>query len=288
MIVVKLMGGLGNQMFQYAAGRCLALRHNVVLKADLSFLNAPAGGAYTGRTFALDQLNIATLTTDGNADGFSRRRFNRVISRLLPSAYKRLYLAERGHQYQRAFNHAPADTYLDGFWQNERYFLSCQDVIRKELAPKDYHLEAVRDVAARLGSGNTVSVHVRRGDYVSLPQANAFHGTCEPSYYHAAVRYISEHFTDPTVYVFSDDPDWCRKNLSFGFQTHFMEPADFPARDLWLMSHCAHHVIANSSFSWWGAWLNERPGKIVVAPREWLRGQNAKALGIVPERWITL
>jgi hypothetical protein len=291
MITVKLMGGLGNQMFQYAAGRALSLRHNVPLALDLSFLQAPAGGKHTQRQYELGGLNIhATTLNSGDMTNFSESpgAMRRILMRLFPGFFSGLHLAESGHGYQGAFDRAPSDTYLDGFWQNERYFARFAPDIRAELTPAPHESVRSSDVARMTGSTASISVHVRRGDYVSSAEANAFHGTCGVDYYHEAISFIAKTVDSPLIFVFSDDPEWCRANLAFRFPTHYLQPDAAAANDMWLMSRCSHHVIANSSFSWWGAWLNERDGNTTVAPKEWFRGRDSKQLGVVPARWTTL
>ncbi len=146
-----------------------------------------------------------------------------------------------------------------------------------------------REAAEQIQTTNAISVHVRRGDYATNPATQAFHGILPAEYYRAAVREVSQAVRNPHFYVFSDDPDWCRHNLDLGHSTTFVDHNRARGSDdLRLMSLCAHHIIANSSFSWWGAWLNPREEKIVIAPRRWVADSSIDARDVVPARWIQL
>ena len=162
--------------------------------------------------------------------------------------------------------------------------------LRRELVPRQplegNNLEMVR----RITSSRAVSVHIRRGDYVSNPITRAYHGLCGPDYYSRAVEQISNTVDSPNFFVFSDDKAWAKENFDSGFQTTFVSINDDNQdyADLSLISMCRHHIIANSSFSWWGAWLCNDPGKIVIAPRDWFRGANHDTSDLLPDTWVQL
>lgn len=290
MIVVKLLGGLGNQMFQYAAGKALATLHNTSLKLDTSFLQKNAGGAYTQRHYELDVFKLqASLATQAEVEQFpvNAGPAGRWLQRYFPSGFKRVYAAERSGVYFRNFTKLPATTYLDGFWQNENYFKD----IRKTLLD-DFQLvgtvpEPVEQVLQKINSVNSIAMHVRRGDYVTNPSAAAFHGTCSVQYYQEALRKIASQTGPVEVFVFSDDVEWCRTNLKTDFPLHLVSHNEKACWDLFLMSRCHHNVIANSSFSWWGAWLNTHPNKQVIAPEYWFNGVQSKSTGILAQDWQT-
>jgi len=156
--------------------------------------------------------------------------------------------------------------------------------LRTELSSQSH---AVRSA---IEESTSVSVHVRRGDYASNPATNLYHGTCDPEYYLAAERKLRTEFGELTLFVFSDDPQWAKDNVQFQSNavavTHNLLERDY--EDLHLMTLCDHHIIANSTFSWWGAWLCDNPGKMVIAPRQWFRGAGLSAEDLIPEGWIRM
>ena len=144
----------------------------------------------------------------------------------------------------------------------------------------NFWLEQIRNT-------NSVSLHIRRGDYVSNPAAAQFHGLCEIPYYQAAVESLKQHFPDIHVYVFSDEPEWAQSHLRLDVPTFFVE-SNSGEVDLELMRNCCHHVVANSSFSWWGAWLCALDGQVVHAPKRWFADPRTDTKDVVPSRWIQL
>ncbi len=291
MIVVKLIGGLGNQLFQYAAGRALAARHGVELRLDLSGLEEDSGLRYTQRHYELDAFDLAVTRAEKTDLGpFEDRRGNRllrVLQRETPFLFSKAYIAESGSSYHRQFKNYPANTYLDGFWQSERYFSEQEPLIRRELQFRQSVKDAAAEWLPRLNSSNSVSLHVRRGDYVTSQAANQHHGTLSQDYYTKAVRHVTQVQPDIEIFVFSDDVSWCRKHLRFEVPVHFVEPGP-AATAMYLMSRCRHHIIANSSFSWWGAWLDGRNDKIVTVPPYWFTTKKTSDLDIAAQGWTIL
>lgn len=288
MIIVRLLGGLGNQMFQYACGRALALRtgHALVLESSLLDTQHPTAA----RFYALDAFAIdARLATPADmAAPLSlldrvRRRLGRPVAAALPTL-------------QEPHTHFAPDLFpahfdrlcLVGYWQSEKYFADHADAIRRDFALRAApaaRLDAA--LLARLAAVESVSLHIRRGDYVDNPKTNAFHGVCPPDYYRRAAAHIAGQVHAPEFFVFSDDPDWVRENLKLDFPLHLVSDGRLQNyEELTLMSRCHHHIIANSSFSWWGAWLNARPGKIVCAPRTWFRDPALDTRDLVPPAWF--
>jgi hypothetical protein len=177
---------------------------------------------------------------------------------------------------------------LLGFWQSEAYFADIRRHLMKELTPNAPPAPADQEVIDLMGKGTAVSVHVRRGDYVTLQSASAYHGLCSLGYYRAAIEYVAERVENPKLFVFSDDPDWASANLVSPFPTKYVDhnsPND-AFQDLRLMSLCHHHIIANSSFSWWGAWLAEQQG-IVVAPARWYAADRPTP-DLLPAHWVRI
>ncbi len=290
MILVKLMGGLGNQMFQYAAAKSLACRHNVDVKVDLSFLKLDTKGNYTPRKYELDIFNShIKIATDEDVKNFTKKvntKYSRLLQRKFPLFYNSLYAVEKGSSYHPEFKNYPKNTYLDGFWQSELYFKKYELQLKKEFTFKNTLPKQLESYLIKIQTTNSVSIHVRRGDYVTLKSANEFHGSCSLQYYKSALEIILNTNSKVDLFVFSDDIDWCRQNFNFKFPLHFIEH-NFEAHwDMFLMSYCKHNIIANSSFSWWGAWLNNNENKIVVMPKYWFKNIESKLINIKPNNWL--
>jgi len=296
MTVVKLMGGLGNQMFQYAAARRLAARHKTVLKLDLSFLEGDQSGI-TPRKFELGRLNIC-------AERASRPEVERLLGQgggLLATAATRMLrlagLKERISFYrEKQFNFDPAvlalpdPCYLEGYWQSEKYFADIRDLLLEEFSLRDPLSGANLQLAETIQESDAISLHVRRGDYVSDPGAAAFHGTCSPDYYREAAARLASGLAAPRFFLFTDDPAWVKQHLKLPFPTTLVEHngPDQGHEDLRLMSLCKRHVVANSSLSWWGAWLSVSPGKMVTAPVRWFNDPAVNTCDLLPSGWLTL
>ncbi len=290
MIIVKLMGGLGNQMFQYAAGLSLARMRNTELLMDLSFLKTDPSGAYTKRDYELAAIfPIKNRIADINElSPFLRNRnskIKRFLQRKFPAHFRYAYMAESGHHYHAAFTQYPPYTYLDGFWQSEKYFAGSEVHIQE--AFKFSHPLGGQNLPLleRIQQGNSVSLHVRRGDYVANTAVMNFHGVCGKEYYLQAVEWLSEKAGDLELFVFSDDTEWCRQNLRFDLPITYVDhnKGKNSYIDMQLMSACKHNIIANSSFSWWAAWLNNNPDKQVIAPFRWF--QQEENPDIYPTAW---
>ena len=295
MIIVKLSGGLGNQMFQYAAGRCLSEMHGVELLLDLSFLNQNPAGAYTKREFELDVFNInAGIANERDVKQFyrySKSKLVRELQRRFPFLFPHLYIAETGISYHSQFNNYGKNTYLDGFWQSEKYFNLIRDILLKELTPKSNFNTEAEQLSKLMISCNSVSVHIRRGDYVSNKQILELHGVLSLDYYKNAVKFINKQRPDK-YFVFSDDIAWCKENLILEILAEvvyieFNEPTP-NYLELVLMSLCKHNIVANSSFSWWGAWLNSNENKITIAPKKWFAKNKVSSQDLIPETWVKL
>jgi hypothetical protein len=290
MIISRISGGLGNQMFQYAFGRELALRHNTELKLDLGVYTDPKQREEPPRSFDLDIFNIsADVASDEEIFRLAKRvrnRFaDRVLNRLL--GVKKGHLRESHFHFSEAAYNAPDGVYLSGYWQSPKYFRGAEELLRREFTVRDAIIENAGPIFNNIARTNSVCVHVRRGDFVVNP-LNGLYGV---DYYKKAEELILERVTDPHYFVFSDDIEWCRSNLSFAGPTRFVDD-DFGPRkfrdDLRLMSACKHFVIANSSFSWWAAWLNPDNGKTVVAPAEWFRDPTLDTKDLIPKEWLRI
>ncbi|MFH0972649.1 MAG: alpha-1,2-fucosyltransferase, partial [Patescibacteria group bacterium] len=179
------------------------------------------------------------------------------------------------------------DIFLDGYWQTEKYFKDIEDIIRSEFTLKTEYSNLNPELIAKISSCNSVSMHIRRGDYITNQNTNEFHGICFLDYYKKAINLIAEKFPNPTIFIFSDDLKWCKENIKIKYPIVFVK-GNKNYEDLIMMSKCSHNIIANSSFSWWGAWLNNNPNKIVIAPQKWLNNPNINYSDIIPSTWIKI
>lgn len=294
MIIVKLMGGLGNQMFQYAAARRLALRHGTEVRLDLSWF-ADHRKEACAREFALDQFDCSAAAASAreipqcaSASG-PIQGLMRLLRGKDRSGSLRM-VQEKQFHFDSALLDAPDQVYLIGYWQSERYFLDVADTIRRDFTPKLCLHGQSGEVARVIAGIPAVSVHVRRGDYADTPSTNAVHGTCSPEYYRAALELVAQRVRDPHFFVFSDDIWWCREHLPSAHRMTFVDHngPDRTHEDFHLMSMCRHHIIANSSFSWWGAWLAPRPDKIVIAPSRWFKDCAVDTTDLIPASWLRI
>ena len=294
MIIVRLMGGLGNQMFQYAAARRLALVNNAQLKLDLSwFANIPLQD--THRQYELHIFNSVQTAASPKEIRVLRGRdiggWPKLVKRLLKSdGLSRSHVKENGCRFVAGLLDLRGDFYLDGYWQSPGYFEDVEEVIRADFTFRAAPDSRNDEIGRFIDSCEAVSLHVRRGDYVENKHAERHHGTCSLDYYAAAIATVRAQVHDPHFFVFSDDPDWAKGNLNIACSTTYLEH-NAPERgceDLRLISLCKHHVIANSSFSWWGAWLSQNRDGIVCAPAQWVNDPEMNVNDTVPDSWIRL
>ncbi len=291
MLVMNIKGGLGNQLFQYAAGRALALRRDDDKKGINSIKLDITGygennGIDTIRHYALSPFNINAEIA--SADEIKKLKY--PLGRI--SKVLRFIKIKILRQFNTGFNssiyNSKKPLYLDGFFQTEKYFIDKEDEIRKDLTLKDPLSPRAVEILAKINScPNSISLHIRRGDYVSDKNTNQNHGTCDMDYYKKAIEYINSKIgNDMQVFIFSDDIEWAKENLKFDYPTIFVSSPEIPDyEELILMSKCKHNIIANSSFSWWGAWLNQNHDKIVIAPKKWVLKNENNFKDIIPEKW---
>ena len=290
-IVVRITGGLGNQLFQYAMGRALAVKHGTdLLLEDSFYFDVPPGS--TPRTYELDNYPIQGRRTTGQERKAFGRYTGRVWRRIrkyvrLPGAFS--YVCEPMQGGLSNFETLGDNVFLDGYWQTERYFSGIADVIHKEFTPLLPPSAQDHAILLQMQESPSVSLHVRRGDYVTNPSAQAMHGLCSLEYYGTAIRHAAERLGNPKFFIFSDDPEWVRENLEIPFDHVFIDHNAAAAwQDLRLMSSCKHHILANSSFSWWGAWLNKSSDKIVIRPRQWYVGLPEQGDWTCPPQWLAV
>jgi len=295
MIIVRLMGGLGNQMFQYAAARRLALRHGTDVAFDDSyFKQCPPGD--TPRVYMLHRLSVvarfATATEVAEMGGAAKSLWKRVLVGMRRAAGLVRHPPQQFREPYARFCpevlHLPDDVYLIGYWHAEQYFADVAETIRAELMVRTTLTGRNLESAQRISDCESVAVHFRRGDYVSSAKTMAFHGVFSPDYYQMALDALQSRVNRPRLFVFSDDPQWVRQHVKFSvpFEVVDHNPPGQEHEDLRLMSLCRHAIIANSSFSWWGAWLNSNPDKVVIAPRRWFADERMNSSDLIPPNWL--
>lgn len=288
-VIARIEGGLGNQLFQYAAARSLADRLGYELALDLRGLDENGD-----RPFQLDLYRIrASMASsqqlqslpDWRSSRWGRIRFN--ISKLLPAFFPTPSFWPLSFAFDRRFDKISQPVYLVGYWQSEKYFAwnRCRLLQDIQLVAE---LPACTPWLNEIRNTRSVALHIRRGDYVSHTASAQFHGLCDMAYYLAAINALKVRFADIHVFVFSDEPAWARSNLRLDVPTHYVDanPTDVGYIDLELMRQCKHHVIANSSFSWWGAWLCNSHVQVVYSPCRWFADPATDTSDVIPARWI--
>lgn len=294
MIIVKLSGGLGNQLFQYSFGRYLSLKYKTELKFDIK-LNSNASD-FTPRLLGLSKYNTDLNFADKEeirkykffVDGYLSR-LERKIIQVFPFLNRKFIIERPGHVLEES---SFADNcYYDGYWQSEIYFNSISEILQSELKLNEDLSTANKEIVNEILKLNAISLHIRRGDYISVNSNAKIFAICTIDYYQKAIDYFNLKFTNPVFYIFSDDIEWAKNN----FKESNFKIVDInennPQADLYLMSLCKHNIIANSSFSWWGAWLNTNQGKIVVSPAKWYNNEetNTKAVeSLIHKDWIII
>lgn len=290
MITVRLQGGLGNQLFQYAAARTLAHHHNTSVGFDLSALGGtPAASIITPRSYELSAFGIDPIQPPwlySLSYGLKATPLPKPLRSLVRRWYQPTEYREKSFDFDPDFMSATsANTYLTGYFQSERYFENIRDSLRRELK---FIIVTQCLPTSESTHGSLVSLHIRRGDYVTNP----VHNLCSMEYYEKATTYLAKRVGNIHLMVFSDDQPWAQQHVQLPYPATFVEENNDTNsfQDMHLMSRCQHHIIANSSFSWWGAWLNPDPNKLVVAPKRWLAHENeiTWSAARTPAEWVRL
>ncbi len=285
---MRIQGGLGNQLYQYAFSRSLSLRSGRPILLERRNISRDSSRKYELSAFNIKEefpglfikwfVRWAASESSGN-----------LFRTLFPPArnYKIIKDQETGFD-PSVFNLEKGTLIFEGYWQSFKYFDPYQDVIKSELTFKKEPSVENANILEEIKSVQSVAVHVRRGDYVNNPKCKDLHGTCSLEYYQKANNYLEQNVIKPHFYIFTDDPEWARENLKFYGPFKVVDnnlgKADF--EDLRLMTHCKHFIIANSSFSWWGAWLAYYPGKTVIAPKNWYKIDNYPPEDRIPGDWL--
>jgi len=294
MIIVRLIGGLGNQMFQYALGRHLAYRYKTEFKLDISGLDSSRElPGVTNRNYELKHFRIIENIADKKeieklcTPVFSANILNKTYKLFVPY-YKRHYVHEKHAEFDHRILDYCKDCYLDGYWQSENYFIDIENTIRNEFTLKDHLVSGnLPGISEEIKGTNSVSIHIRRGDYISNPLFNKIYNNLNLGYYQNAINYLKKKTGSLNIFIFSDDKEWVSEwfkidDISYkiiNYSSH---------EEIYLMSHCKHNIIANSTFSWWGAWLNNNENKVIIAPEKWFKTDKTGNREILPSAWIKL
>lgn len=280
------MGGLGNQMFEYALYKKFLMlgkkaRIDTHLYKNLRMHNG----------FELEKVFETKIEY---ADGEDVRRIGDVRSNIFAKARRKLGIIKKTHYMPSPLNVARytpeifklENAYLDGYWQSEKYFNDISDEIKKDLKFVKPLIGKNESIARAMIEENSISIHIRRGDYINLP---LHQNICTELYYKAAIEYMNDKLESPFYFIFSDDIGWCKANLIIENAAYIdWNKGSDNFFDMHLMSKCKHNIIANSSFSWWGAWLNENPNKIVIAPDIWFNNTEIYQEDIIPDSWVKI
>lgn len=289
------MGGHSNQLFQYAFGRQLAEKHQTNLYLDLSWFDQIDKGD-TKRDYELGVYPLKATIIDTSLLNVVESERASAKDKLLrlSGRDKRIWtVAQRGNSFSKSYLRTPDNSLLIGYWQNEKFFPHVTKQIRQELEPKEAPSKDDRHLIDLMRSSESIWIHVRRGDYLTNPNANKFHGVKDKAYFTSAFNKLESILGDEAkkniqVFICSNDIDWCKNNLKFEYPTHYFSNK-LGSEDMRMAKHCKHDILSNSSFSWWGAWLNNNPNKIVIAPKKWFADDKAnRESNIVPKSWIRI
>lgn len=295
MIKAALSGGLGNQMFQYAFARNLSIKNNAKLYLNTSYLQSklPIKSLATSMQYELDIFNIQAEISQN----IFQSKFLYPLAKaeyLLRDTWNKNQwnvLQETSFNFQPEYLSAKDNTYIKGNFQSEKYFIEIEKIIRQEFQFKPILKEENLVWKQQIENSNAVSIHVRRGDYISLKQNVHKFAQIPIVYFQKAINHIASKIENPVFFVFSDDLDWVKRELKTEFPVHFISNNNTKQTsyiDMQLMSLCMHNIICNSTFSWWGAWLNSHPDKMVIAPQQWFADNSINSKDIYPLKWIKL
>ena len=286
MIIAKLQGGLGNQMFQYAAARKLSVKYGVDLLLDHSYLerNSQDRYGFTARNFELEVFRIT-------ANRFSPEMVDKFFD-AKEVEHIELY-NEKPVSYDAFFKKVSDCAYINGYFQSYRYFEDIRQILSVDFS-FNHNPEIVLNSStiSQIRNANAVAIHIRRGDYVSQSNIHNLYYILPLSYYQKAINIVLEKQPNLEFFVFSDDIRWAEQNLVHSkAKLHFVLKNNSPNwLDMYLMSICKHNIIANSTFSWWAAWLNNNEDKIVIAPKKWFQQprEGIKLRDLCPSEWIKM
>jgi len=290
MIIAELNGGLGNQMFQYAFGKMLSLEFNCELLVDISQLGSSSPlKNVVSRNYELDVFDAEIMfASEKLVSGFNRNGAVKSLLRKLRLPHTKTFIEDTDMKRVNISSIVPP-VMVKGYWQSQSYFIKYKEQIKKEFTFKRGSICSVHAQTALIHEKQSVSIHIRRGDYITNLTASNVLGVLDPEYYKSSINLICDRIERPYFYVFSDDPTWAIQNFSHIPDLEIIDSRGMGSHiDLWLMSNCKHNIIANSSYSWWAAWLNKNNDKVVIAPRRWFKDSSLMHESLVPSDWLTI
>jgi len=291
MITIKISGGLWNQMFQYAYIQALSEKHKQEFSLDTNDYKTYFR-PFELSIFWVDQTNY----TQKNIPPYQRFSANNkylavglhLVQKILRK-YDSKHFIEKQYNFDEDFLNITSG-YIQWVFQTQKYFKNIEDTIRKNFSFPKIYLPANSDIAKTIQASNSVSIHIRRWDYVASSKAQNFHGTCNIPYYEKAIQKIKSSIHAPHFFIFSDDIEWVKQNLIVDGPSHYIDWNTWNNswEDMRLMSLCKHNIVANSSFSWWWAWLNNYKEKIVIGPGRWINDDSYNTTDVMPKSWIKI
>lgn len=292
-IISKFEGGLGNIMFQYALGKNLALKNKSTLLFDITSYKTNPLGDYS---FALEKFNIDIRNNVASLKQIKSLKKYKVRPGRRWFLHNYFFADNRRFIQEKTFNLNPNiltlgnNIYLQGWWQTEKYFKDIREVLLKDFTIKNPSRDINKKIAEQIQHTSSVGIHIRRCDYVTNPKTKKHHGVLSEQYYKNALEKIKSTVENPLLFVFSDDIHSVQQNMFSDFETVYIDWNKKESQeDMHLMSLCKHNIIANSSFGWWGAWLNQNEDRLVIAPSQWFADTpKNKTKDIIPEDWIQI
>lgn len=282
MLIVKIKGGLGNQLFQYAFGRLLSIKKNIPVKYDILSVNQKD----IHRDFKLDKFNTKVVLASLEEINKNKYPFG-LISKIRRWTKQKIFRNHNIGYSEKILD--SKEKYFEGYWQSYKYLDPIKDKLLEEITLKNPIDQKFSDIINKINQTNSVSVHIRRGDYVNDPKTKAIHCTFGLEYYVKAFEIIKTKVQNPFLFVFSDDIEWVKENLKTDLPIFYVSDPNMPDFENFIIAtYCKHHIIANSSFSFWIAWLNQKLNKIVIAPKKWSNLYQKEYKGICPEDWIRI
>lgn len=295
MIIVQLLGGLGNQMFQYALGKKLSILNQSVLKLDTSILLDWRPGKHAvNRDFDLDIFNIVPLfATTKEISPYNPALMTvpqKVKFKIESAMFGKRATTERHFHFDPSMLSLKGRVYLAGTWQSYKYFEGIENQILNDFSFRTPLTQDEQRMLGRIEKANSVCLNVRKTDYISIKNTADIMYNLGPDYYRAALETLKAIIGNFEVFVFSDDIAWCRENLNFiqekvTYVDHQYSGKKFSSY-MQLMVACKHFIIPNSTFAWWAAWLNKNPEKVVIAPNKWFNDATIRTADLIPDKWL--